>query len=106
MKIRRFNENNTDKYTYLDINEVCPECGAIAMNLIDHDQLYIPEKWGEHQINIDNELYADIKCDNCGYKEAIIGDIKWRTKNIEKRKEYVEMYKKGINPIEIKKYNL
>ena len=104
MKIRRFNENVEEKH--IDIDEVCPECGAIAMYLIDHHQLYIPEKWEEHQINIDNKLFADIKCDNCGYKESIIGDIKWRTKNIKKRKDYIELYKKGINPVEIQKYNL
>ena len=76
------------------------------MYLTDYLPLFIPEKYDEDQMNIDNEIYADIKCENCGYKESIIGDIKWKTKNIEKRKEYIELHKKGINPVEVQKYNL
>jgi len=104
MKIRRFNENIEENH--IDIDEVCPKCGSIAMYLTDHQSLYMPEKYDKDQINIDNEVYADIRCDNCGYKESIIGDIKWRTKEIGKRKEYIEMHKKGISPVEIQKYNL
>ncbi len=116
MKIRKFNENknwypsNKDddgiNLDQVDINDICPECGAFAMHIVDSSTLYHPEKYEEYGINFDNEIYAESLCDNCGYKQQEFGTIKWNKKEKKKKLEYLEMYKKGIIPNEIQKYNL
>lgn len=110
MRIRRLNENiePMSKIEFIDPMEICPECGAIAMHLTDMSPLDIPDKYVSFEmgINFDDEIYAESICDNCGNKENIKGKITWQIKDEEKRNEYMEMYKKGIDPIEIKKYNL
>lgn len=109
MKIKRFNENIKEE-RYIDPKEVCPECGAISMHLYDYSPFYISDKFvkdGEIGMNFDDNFYGSTVCDNCGYRDSIGGYIQWDTPSkMEKRKEYIEMYKKGISPVEIEKINL
>jgi len=116
MRIKRFNENknwypknhfddgiNLDN---VDINEICPKCGSFSMHIFDHQTISQPEKYEEYGINFDSEIYAESICDECGYKQQEYGVIKWNKKEKEKKWEYLEIYKKGMHPKELKKYNI
>lgn len=108
MRIKRFNENIKEKY--IDPKEVCPECGAIAMHLYDHSSFDVPDKFvedGENGMNFDDYFHGSTVCDNCGYRDTIEGYVKWNNPSkMKKREEYIELYRKGINPVEVQKYNL
>jgi predicted nucleic-acid-binding Zn-ribbon protein len=100
---------NESSLIFVDPMEVCPKCGAKAMHLMDNLSLYAPECYVTDDVigsNFDNAIYAESICDECGYIEHVMDKISWVVPNVEKRKKYVEMYKNGIDPVTVNKFNL
>jgi len=102
MKIVKFNENI--EISNIDSKEVCVNCGNIAVHLLDSSPLYIPEHFEPEGLNFDDEIYSETICDKCGHKDNIIATINW--KPTKKQIEFADLIEKGMNPVEIKKYNL
>ncbi len=102
MKIRKFNEDVEHKH--INPMEVCEKCGEVAVHIVDSTPLYCPNKFESDGMNFDDEQYTETICGNCGHKENILGKITWTPS--DKQKEYAGLISKGINPVEMKKYNL